>query len=103
MKIGRVTVIFCCVWLKLRYLSWYILLVDEMKTTKLFKTGRSRAVRLPKTWIEGVDEVVLEKKGEEIVIRPKRNDLWQVAEECDDGYGFPDRLEQTESGVRFPQ
>ena len=75
-------------------------MIDTMKSSKLFKTGRSRAVRLPKSWIEGVDEVTLEKREHEIIIRPKVRDLWQVAEECDDGYGFPDRLPQSTSGVR---
>ena len=74
-----------------------------MKTARLFKTGRSRAVRIPKDWIEGVEEVVLERKDGEIIIRPKTIDVWKVAEECDDGYAFPDRLPQSESGVRFPQ
>jgi virulence-associated protein VagC len=79
------------------------IMVYIMKTAKLFKTGRSRAVRLPKEWIEGVEEVTLEQTEGEIIIRPKNVDIWQVAEACDDGYGFPDRLPQSESGVRFPQ
>lgn len=71
-----------------------------MKTAKLFKTGRSRAIRIPKSWIEGVDEVFLEKQDDKIIIHPKKRDLWQVAEECRDEYGFPERLPQTETGIR---
>lgn len=83
--------------------DWYLvsIMISIMKSAKLFKTGRSRAVRLPKKWIEGVEEVELEKKSDFIIIRPKKRNLWQVAEECDDGYGFPDRMPQSESGVRF--
>lgn len=72
------------------------------KTTRLFHTGRSPAVRLPKAWVLGVDEVELELKDDHIVIRPKRRDLWSVAEECADGFGFPDRMPQSQTGVRFP-
>lgn len=42
-----------------------------MKTAKLFKHGGSQAVRLPKDFrLEGT-EVLLEKRGEVVVLRPK--------------------------------
>lgn len=42
-----------------------------MKTAKLFKHGGSQAVRLPKDFrLEG-SEVLIEKRGEVVVLRPK--------------------------------
>lgn len=76
-------------------------MVDIMKTARLFTNGRSKAVRLPKAWIGDVTEVELKREGETIIIRPKKTDLWQVAEECA-AYGGKtiERLPQTKSGVR---
>ena len=72
-----------------------------MKTVRLFRNGRSKAVRLPKDWIGDATEVELERKGQNIIIRPKKTDLWQVAEECAAfGEGKIDRLPQTKTGVR---
>ena len=73
-----------------------------MKTARLFKTGRSKAVRLPKAWIGNTTEVELELKGEEIILRPKHSDLWQVAEECAElGESNLARLPQTKTGIRL--
>lgn len=42
-----------------------------MKTAKIFRSGNSQAVRIPKEFqIEG-DEVEILKKGESLVLRPK--------------------------------
>jgi antitoxin VapB len=42
-----------------------------MKTAKLFKHGGSQAVRLPKDFrLEGT-EVLIERRGEVVVLRPK--------------------------------
>ena len=72
-----------------------------MKTAKLFTTGRSKAVRLPKAWIGDANEVELERKGDTIVIHPRKVDLWQVAEECAAFGEKPiERLPQTKTGVR---
>jgi len=72
-----------------------------MKTARLFTTGRSKAVRLPKAWIGETTEVEMERDGDAIIIRPKQSDLWQVAEECAE-YGEPTtiRVPQTKTGVR---
>ena len=43
-----------------------------MKTAKIFKSGNSQAVRIPKEFqLEG-DEVEIQKKGEVLVLRPKK-------------------------------
>ena len=44
-----------------------------MRTASLFKNGKNQAVRLPKDFeFEGITEVEIEKKGESIIITPKR-------------------------------
>ncbi len=45
-----------------------------MKTAKLFKHGGSQAVRLPKAFrfSESDEEVLIEKRGEEVILRPSR-------------------------------
>lgn len=51
-----------------------------MKKAKLFKSGGSLAVRLPKSWIRGGDIVHLSKQGDSIVITPENNKLLRMAE-----------------------
>lgn len=44
-----------------------------MRTAKIFKNGKNQAVRLPKQFeFEGVDEVVIHKEGDAIVLTPIR-------------------------------
>ena len=42
-----------------------------MTTAKLFKHGGSQAVRLPKAFRFDGTEVAIEKRGEEVILRPK--------------------------------
>jgi antitoxin VapB len=43
-----------------------------MKTAKVFKSGNSQAVRIPKEFhLEG-SEVEIQKKGEVLILRPKK-------------------------------
>jgi antitoxin VapB len=45
-----------------------------VKKTRIFKSGNSQAVRLPKQFRFHVDEVEILRRGNEIVLRePKRN------------------------------
>ncbi len=46
-----------------------------MKKLKLFKSGGSLAVRLPKSWIRGGEVVTLSKQGDSIIITPENNTL----------------------------
>jgi len=46
------------------------------RTAKLFKNGRSQAVRLPREFRFSGDEVYIEKRGAEVILRPKKVD-WQ--------------------------
>jgi len=43
---------------------------DFVKTAKLFANGRSQAVRLPKEFRMPGTEVFIERRGEEVVLRP---------------------------------
>ena len=48
-----------------------------MKTAKLFKNGRSQAVRLPKEFRMTGDEVYIKKQGEAIILLPKVG-TWKI-------------------------
>jgi virulence-associated protein VagC len=66
-----------------------------MKKAKLFKSGGSLAVRLPKSWIRGGDVVHLSKQGDSIVITPENNKLLGLAEKFrKDGVIDFERLKQ---------
>lgn len=48
-----------------------------MKTAKIFRSGNSQAVRIPKEFhLEG-DEVEIHKQGANLVLRPRRT-VWTV-------------------------
>lgn len=41
------------------------------KVAKVFKNGRSQAVRIPKEFRLDVDEVLIERKGEKLILTPR--------------------------------
>ena len=43
-----------------------------MKTAKIFRSGNSQAVRIPKEFQMQGDEVEIERKGELLLLRPKK-------------------------------
>ena len=43
-----------------------------MKTAKVFKSGNSQAVRIPKEFHLKGSEVEIQKKGEVLILRPKK-------------------------------
>jgi virulence-associated protein VagC len=45
-------------------------------TAKLFRNGRSQAVRLPKEFRFPGDEVTLRREGDAVVIEPVRRQRW---------------------------
>ncbi len=45
-----------------------------LPTAKVFTTGRSQAVRLPKAFRFATDEVTIERQGNAIILRPKLSD-----------------------------
>ena len=51
-----------------------------MKTAKVFKNGNSQAVRLPREYQFDVSEVEVLKRGDEIILRKKRQNLKEAFE-----------------------
>lgn len=49
-----------------------------MKKTRIFKSGNSQAVRLPKQFRFHVDEVEILRRGNEIVLRELKRNLAQA-------------------------
>lgn len=73
-----------------------------METAKIFENGRSQAVRLPKQFRFNVDEVVVQKLGEAVILVPKEA-LWQTFMEGLDGFTddiFADGKNQGTQGER---
>lgn len=64
-----------------------------MQTAKLFINGRSQAVRLPKAFrFEGVQEVLIERVGDAVVLRPpKRPSIEKLIAALDEFESFPER------------
>ena len=65
-----------------------------MATARVFRSGNSQAVRLPKEFQVDVNEVEIFKRGDEIILRP-RSRSWEAyfrngRRFTDD---FPDRIE----------
>ena len=49
-----------------------------MKTVKLFKNGRSQALRLPKEFrFEGVKEVSIRREGKAVILEPVEEFSWR--------------------------
>lgn len=49
-----------------------------MTTTRVFKSGNSQTVRIPKEFQFDVDEVEVFRRGDELVIRPKKDNIADV-------------------------
>ena len=50
-----------------------------MEKAKVFETGRSQAVRLPKKYRFSVDEVVIQKVGNSLILTPV-NEIWETVQ-----------------------
>jgi antitoxin VapB len=51
-----------------------------MAITKVFKSGNSQAVRIPKEFQFGSDEVEIRRKGDTLVLKPKANSWTPLVE-----------------------
>ncbi len=49
-----------------------------MATTRVFKSGNSQAVRIPKEFQFDVEELEIFRRGDEVVLRKKPNNLSDV-------------------------
>lgn len=63
--------------------KWYTLMVDinetlgaVMETAKVFKTGRSQAVRIPKRFRFYTPTVGIRRQGESIILTPRQEISW---------------------------
>jgi antitoxin VapB len=68
-----------------------------MTTAKLFKTGRSQAVRLPKEFRFKGKEVRIRRVGQGVLLEPMKTDWQAIFDEMDRLRGdpiFPDGREQ---------
>jgi len=51
-----------------------------VKTAKFFRSGNSQAVRIPKEFQMEGDEVEIQKKGNSLVLRPKKKSWTSLVE-----------------------
>ncbi len=51
-----------------------------MKTAKIFRSGNSQAVRIPKAFQLQGNEVEIEKRGDVLVLRPKKKSWTSLVE-----------------------
>ena len=81
--------------------------IVSMGTAKLFKHGGSQAVRLPKNCRFKGSEVLIEKQGDAVVLRPKPEistlaDLARHMREHFPDIDFPDREQKKKQQKRKP-
>lgn len=69
----------------------------SLDTAKIFTTGRSQAVRLPKAYRFDTAEVFIERKGDVVTLRPKydKDEWWVRVQSCLAQFeGFPEEVER---------
>ncbi len=75
-------------------------------TAKIFTTGRSQAVRLPKAYRFTTSEVTIEKRGDAVILRPKvqsKEEWWDEMEKILASFeGMPEEIERDRSGLSDP-
>jgi antitoxin VapB len=75
------------------------------ETAKIFTTGRSQAVRLPKAFRFNTSEVTIERQGDSVILRPKlsREEWWNKMEKVLGAFeGMPETIERTRGDLREP-
>ena len=74
-----------------------------LSTAKVFTTGRSQAVRLPKAFRFATAEVTVERQGDAVILRPKVQTKEEWWDEMDkvlaDFGGMPEEIERDRSGL----
>ena len=75
-------------------------------TAKVFTTGRSQAVRLPKAFRFSTSEVTIERRGDAVILRPKvqtKDEWWDEMEKILASFdGMPEEIERDRSGLSDP-
>lgn len=69
---------------------------------KIFTTGRSQAVRLPKAFRFTTDEVTIERQGDAVILRPKlsKDAWWARMEKILAGFEGMEEVERDRSPLR---
>jgi len=74
-----------------------------LSTAKVFTTGRSQAVRLPKAFRFATSEVTIERQGDAVILRPKvqtKDEWWDEMEQILAGFeGMPEEIERDRTGL----
>ena len=70
------------------------------KLAKVFKNGRTQAVRIPKEFRLDTDEVFIERKGDSLILTPKTARRWRTwaeyfADRVPLSDDFPDEIADT--------
>ena len=77
-----------------------------LDTAKIFTTGRSQAVRLPKAYRFATKEVTIERQGDAVILRPKfqsKEEWWANMETILNGFdGMPLEIERDRSPLSAP-
>lgn len=77
-----------------------------LPTAKIFTTGRSQAVRLPKAFRFNTSEVTIQRQGDAIILRPKvqsKEEWWDEVEKILASFeGMPEEIERDRSGLSDP-
>ncbi len=75
-------------------------------TAKVFTTGRSQAVRLPKAFRFNTAEVTIERQGDAIILRPKvqtKDEWWDEMDKILANFeGMPEEIERERSSLSNP-
>lgn len=71
-----------------------------LSTAKVFTTGRSQAVRLPKAFRFSTSEVTVERQGDAVILRPKqtKDEWWAEMEQILAGFEGMEPIER-ERGI----
>ena len=79
---------------------------QTLDTAKIFTTGRSQAVRLPKAFRFNTAEVTIERQGDAVILRPKvqsKDEWWDEMEAILASFeGMPEEIERERSDLRKP-
>jgi antitoxin VapB len=80
--------------------------MSDLAVAKVFMNGRSQAVRLPKEFRFDTDEVIVERQGDGVVLRPRhrtREQWWaQLQKVLGQFDGMPDEIERDRTPPRDP-
>ena len=74
-----------------------------LSTAKVFTTGRSQAVRLPKAFRFDTSEVTIERQGDAIILRPKvqtKDEWWDEMEQILAGFEGMEPIERDRSPIK---